>query len=141
MMQEAKLNVARMGEFAWSTFEPSKGVFNFYWMDRAITLLAVNGIQTVMGTPTAAPPAWLIQEHPDILTVDDDGRRTQFGNRCHYCGNSPEFHAATTRLAAMARWKSKHYRWQIDNEFSWCVTASLQGTVSTISCREIYIPG
>ena len=122
LMQEAKLNVARMGEFAWSTFEPSKEVFNFDWMDRAITLLAVNGIQTVMGTPTAAPPAWLIQEHPDILTVEDDGRRAQFGNRCHYCVNSPEFHAATTRLvSAMAEHFADNPNiigWQIDNEFS-----------------------
>ncbi len=122
LMQEARLNVARVGEFAWSTFEPAEGTFNFEWMDRAIALLALHGIETVMGTPTAAPPAWLIQQHPDILPIEEDGRPAQFGNRCHYCVNSPEFHTATARLVgAMAEHFGPNPNiigWQIDNEFN-----------------------
>ena len=34
LMQEAGLTVVRMGEFAWSTFEPAEGQFNFDWMDQ-----------------------------------------------------------------------------------------------------------
>lgn len=122
LMREAEFNVARVGEFAWSTFEPAAGEFHFEWMDRAITLLAVNGIKTVMGTPTAAPPAWLVQQHPKILATDEDGRQVQFGNRCHYCVNSPEMHAATKRLvSAMAEHFGPNANiigWQIDNEFN-----------------------
>ena len=55
-------------------------------------MLSVYGIDIVMGTPTAAPPAWLVQAYPDTLAVESSGRRVQFGNRCHYCVNSPEFH-------------------------------------------------
>ncbi len=122
LMTEAGFTVARMGEFAWSTFEPSKGEFNFEWLDQVINLLAVNGIQTVLGTPTAAPPAWLMAEHPEILAVDEHLRRVQFGNRCHYCVNAPEMHAASQRIvAAMAEHFGPNPNvigWQIDNEFN-----------------------
>ncbi len=122
LMRAAGLSVVRMGEFAWSTFEPSEGEYHFDWMDRAIDLLAKSNIQTVLGTPTAAPPAWLVQKYPDTLAVDENGRRVQFGNRCHYCVTSPEFHQLTRRIvSAMA----EHFGpnpavigWQLDNEYN-----------------------
>jgi len=120
LMREAGLTVMRIGEFAWSTMEPSAGDFHFEWLDRVISRLATEGIATVLGTPTAAPPAWLIQEYPDILTVEENGRRVQFGNRCHYCITSPEMRAATQRIVgAMAEHFGANPQvigWQIDNE-------------------------
>jgi beta-galactosidase len=122
LMQEAGFNVARMGEFAWSTLEPSAGNFNFDWLERAITLLAEAGIDTVLGTPTAAPPAWLVQQSPDVLAIDESGKRVQFGNRCHYCVNSVEFHTAVRRLvsALAERFGSNPHviGWQLDNEYN-----------------------
>jgi beta-galactosidase len=122
LMKEAGLSVVRMGEFAWSTFEPSEGEFHFDWLDRAIDLLAKANILTVLGTPTAAPPAWLVQTYPDTLAVDESGRRVQFGNRCHYCVTSPDFHAATQRIvSAMAEHFGPHESvigWQLDNEYN-----------------------
>ncbi|HZJ24723.1 MAG TPA: beta-galactosidase [Anaerolineales bacterium] len=122
LMKEAGLTVARMAEFAWSTMEPSAGEFNFDWLEDAIAQLATAGMVSVLGTPTAAPPAWLVQQHPDLLAVDASGRRVQFGNRCHYCVNSPEFHTATRRIvAAMAECIGKNSHvigWQLDNEYN-----------------------
>ncbi len=122
LMREAGLNVARLAEFAWSTLEPKAGEFDFEWLDRAIQLLADNGIFSVLGTPTAAPPAWLVQENPDLLAVDENGRRVQFGNRCHYCVNSTTLHGAVERLVgAMAKHfadNSNVIGWQIDNEYN-----------------------
>jgi beta-galactosidase len=121
LMKEAGLSVVRMGEFAWSTFEPAAGEFHFEWMERAIKLLGWQEIKTVMGTPTAAPPAWLVQQYPDMLAVDEDGRRVQFGNRCHYCVNSPDFHEATRRIVtAMGEFFGPNPNiigWQLDNEY------------------------
>lgn len=122
LMQEAGINVVRMAEFAWSTMEPSAGKFNFTWLDRVIEKLSAAGITAVLGTPTAAPPAWLVESHPDILAVSENGQRVQFGNRCHYCVNSPEFHEAVVRIVqAMA----EHFGsspnvvgWQFDNEYN-----------------------
>jgi beta-galactosidase len=75
----------------------------------------------VLGTPTAGPPAWLIQQHPDMLAVDMYGRRVQIGNRCHYCVNSPEFHAAVQRIVkAMGERFGPNpavIGWQFDNEY------------------------
>ena len=33
-----------------------------------------HGLKVVLGTPTATPPRWLIDKHPDMLPVDADGR-------------------------------------------------------------------
>jgi len=60
MMSEAGIRVVRMAEFSWSTLEPQWGALDFAWLDRAVSHLAGNGIDVVLGTPTAAPPAWLI---------------------------------------------------------------------------------
>ena len=122
LMKAAGFTVVRMGEFAWSTLEPAAGHFHFDWLRRAIDRLAAAGIPTVLGTPTAAPPAWLVQRPPEILAVDESGRRVQFGNRCHYCVNSPEFHTAAERMvAAMAEHFGPNPNvigWQIDNEYN-----------------------
>jgi len=122
LMREAGFSVVRMAEFAWSTMQPAAGKYDFDWLERAIGLLAAEGIVTVLGTPTATPPAWLVQQYPDMLAVDESGRRVQFGNRCHYCVNSAEFHAAVLRLVkAMAKRFGKHPHvigWQIDNEYN-----------------------
>jgi len=122
LMREAGLTVARLAEFAWSTLEPAEGDFHFDWLERAVSALASADIATVLGTPTAAPPAWLVQQHLDLMAVDESGRRVQFGNRCHYCVNSPEFHAASRRIVgAMAeRFGANPHviGWQLDNEYN-----------------------
>jgi len=121
LMQEAGFTVVRMGEFAWSSLEPAVGEFRLEWLDRVIQLLASAGIVTVLGTPTAGPPAWLVQQYPDLLAVNEHGKRVQIGNRCHYCVNSPEFHTAVQRIVkAMAERYGPNPNvigWQFDNEY------------------------
>ncbi len=120
MMAEAGIRVVRMAEFSWSTLEPRRGALEFGWLDRAVSLMAENGIDVVLGTPTAAPPGWLIAEHPDILPVDREGL-FPFGHRRHYCPNNPTYHQETRRIvAALAERYGADERvgaWQIDNEF------------------------
>jgi beta-galactosidase len=122
LMRAAGLTVARMGEFAWSAMEPAAGAFDFGWLERAIEQLAAVGLVTVLGTPTAVPPAWLVQQFPDLMAVDDSGRRVPFGDRCHYCVNSPDLAEAIARLVAAL---AEHFGanpnvigWQIDNEYN-----------------------
>jgi len=136
LMKEAGFTVARLGEFAWSTFEPAEADFHFKWMDRAIDLLAKNGLVTVIGTPTAAPPAWLTHNYPGTLAMDQDGKKYEHGRRCHYCVNSVEYHTHTRRIVnAMAEHFGPNPNiigWQFDNEYGtvcYCDTcrAKLQG--------------
>jgi beta-galactosidase len=63
-MQQARMNVVRVAEFAWSRMEPREGAYDFGWLDRAIALAGERGMSVVLGTPTATPPAWLTAKYP-----------------------------------------------------------------------------
>ncbi len=121
MMRQAGLTIVRIGEFAWQLMEPAPGRFTWAWLDLAIDTLALQGLQIVLGTPTATPPAWICKADPDILPVDAQGRRRRFGSRRHYCPNSPAYRSHTERIVrAMAMRYGRHPNvmgWQIDNEF------------------------
>ena len=120
LMKDMGIQIVRMAEFAWQALEPEKGRFCFEWLDEAIALLGSYGIYTMLGTPTAAPPAWIIEENPDILPIDSKGQRKGFGGRHHDCQSNEVYHIHIRRLVtAMA----EHYKdnpyvlaWQIDNE-------------------------
>ncbi len=121
LMQEAGFDVVRMAEFAWSRLEPAPGRTDFAWLDRAIDLLGAHGIQTIIGTPTASPPPWLMAMHPDAYRVGEDGRRATFGNRQEHCQAHPGYRERTRAIVAAL---AEHYggnphvlAWQIDNEF------------------------
>ena len=81
MMQEAGVNVVRMGEFAWSYFEPKEGVQDFSKYDEAIALLYEHGIRTIMCTCSRTVPPWLLTKFPGILTSDRNGNLKSPGHR------------------------------------------------------------
>jgi beta-galactosidase len=58
---EAGMNVVRMGEGAWSVWEPEEGRYDFSLFDRALELCQKHGLKAIMGTPTYTPPAWLTE--------------------------------------------------------------------------------
>ncbi len=121
LMRAAGFNLVRMAEFAWVLMEPSEGQFDFSWLDEAISLLGENGIRTILGTPTAAPPAWLCHNYPQVMREDEWRRKVTFGNRQQCCVNVPKFHDATDAIvSAMVEHFGNNENvigWQIDNEF------------------------
>lgn len=116
------LTWVRIGEFAWSRMEPEPGRFDWDWLDRAIDTLGKAGLKVVLGTPTATPPRWMLDKHPDMLAVDKQGRTRGFGSRRHYCfshrGYRAECAAIVTRMAE--RYGKNPYvaAWQTDNEYA-----------------------
>lgn len=56
LIKESGINTVRMGEFAWNRFEPNEGEFHFEWLDLVIENLGMDGIKTIICTPTACPP-------------------------------------------------------------------------------------
>jgi beta-galactosidase len=134
LMAEAGLSFARLGEFAWARLEPRPGELDLDWLDEVVEILARAGLDVILGTPTAAPPTWLIEQHPEILPVRMDGRVQPFGNRRHYCPNRPAFRAATERIVgALADRFGDDERvsaWQIDNE--------LGGRCYCDACRDAF---
>ena len=79
-MAELGLTWVRIGEFAWSRIEPEPGRFDWDWLDRAIGVLGKAGLKVVLGTPTATPPRWMLEKHPDMLAVDAEGRPVHPGD-------------------------------------------------------------
>ena len=81
-MAEAGFTVVRMGEFAWCRMEPQEDRFDFGWIEQAVAILAERGIQTIIGTPTAGPPSWLVafgRPEDDSRQVYEEGGVWQFG--------------------------------------------------------------
>lgn len=121
------LRFVRLAEFAWSRLEPQAGQYDWGWLDQAIETSAAAGLQVVLCTPTAAPPAWLVELHPEILPVGRDGQTKGFGSRRHYDFSSPVFRDFSRSITrAMAERYGQHpavVGWQTDNEFGWGDTA------------------
>jgi beta-galactosidase len=120
-MKDAGIGRIRIGEFAWSSLEPEPGEFRWKWLDDAIDLAGEFGIQVVLCTPTAAPPVWLAEHHPETLPVNEVGYRNPFGCRQHRCYNSPAYQKyADIIVTELAKRYGSHpnvVAWQLDNEF------------------------
>lgn len=120
-MVEAGISIVRIGEFAWSRLEPTPDHLTFDWLDRAIGVLGSAGLQIVLGTPTTTPPRWMIDKHPDMLAVDENGHPRKFGSRRHYCFSHAgylEECRRITRILAERYGRNPHIiAWQTDNEF------------------------
>src|ERR1700761_4336307 len=91
LMEQAHIHFVRVAEFAWSTMEPSEGDFQLDWLDRAIRLAEKHHIAVVIGTPTAAPPAWLTQKYPETLRTMADGRKDEHGGRQQFDFADPKY--------------------------------------------------
>ena len=120
-MRELGIAYVRIGEFAWKQLEPEPGAYSFDWLHRAMDALGGVGLKIVLGTPTACPPKWLMDRHPDIAPTNEHGCRRAFGSRRHYSFSSPVFRAESRRITeAVARAFGRHDAlagWQTDNEY------------------------
>lgn len=120
-MADLGIRFVRIGEFAWSRLEPARDHFDWAWLDRALDVLNMAGLQVVLGTPTATPPKWLIDQRPDILAWDETGQPRRFGSRRHYCFTSPSWREETARICLiLAKRYGDHpavVGWQLDNEY------------------------
>jgi len=119
LMKKYGIEWVRIGEFMWSVVEPREGEFDFSILDESIQLLKDNGIKIILGTPTATPPAWLVNKYPEILPKGWDGRVRRFGSRRHYSLNSKPYLEYALRITEKyaSRYKDTVDAWQIDNEF------------------------
>ena len=102
--------------------EPTEGVYTLDWLERAINLAGKHGIYTVLGTPTAAPPAWLTSKYPETLRIDENGRRAEHGNRLQYNWSDAKYRSLSREIVRRLAMRFGHnpfvLGWQIDNEIS-----------------------
>jgi beta-galactosidase len=121
-MAKLGLTWVRIGEFAWSRMEPEPGRHDWGWLDRAIETLGKAGLKVVLGTPTATPPRWMLDRHPDMLAVDAEGRVRGFGSRRHYDFSHQGYRTECAKIVGlMAERYGKNpavAAWQTDNEYA-----------------------
>ncbi|WP_084106767.1 beta-galactosidase [Caloramator proteoclasticus] len=120
-MVDMGVEVVRIGEFAWHIMEKEEGKYDFSFFDMVIEKLKKRGIKVIFGTPTATPPAWLINKYPEILQRDENLMPRSFGGRRMYCYNNETYREYTKKIVTEL---ANHYKnedsiiaWQIDNEF------------------------
>ena len=120
-MHDLNMNVMRMAEFSWALMEPEEGKYEFQWLHSIIEKLHANGIDVILGTPTATPPAWLGEKYPEIYKIDENGIRKTHGARrnCSYTsGIYKEYsYRICEKMAQEFGDKPGVIAWQTDNEF------------------------
>ncbi len=120
LLKQSGINTVRMGEFAWSRMEPKEGVYTFQWLVDIVNDLGESGIDTILCTPTACPPAWLVEKYPDILYQDNRRIVRPFGGRRHYCYTNPTYRDYSQKITEMLSLAFKDNPYvigvQIDNE-------------------------
>ena len=120
-MFDMGIRTVRIGEFSWSKLEAEPGTLNVDWLRRAIDTLYNAQLGVVLGTPTATPPRWMLDKHPDLLAIDAQGQTRGFGSRRHYCFSYLPYRDECCRIVtALAEAFGKHpgvVGWQTDNEY------------------------
>lgn len=120
-MVDMGLSWVRIGEFAWSRIEPEPGQLRWDWLDRAMETLGEAGLKIVLCTPTATPPRWMLDKHPDMLAWDAEGRPRGFGSRRHYDFSHEGYRTEAVRIATLMGERYGRnpfiHAWQLDNEY------------------------
>ncbi|MBQ1894322.1 MAG: beta-galactosidase [Clostridiales bacterium] len=80
LMKQAGMNVIRIAESTWSTWEPEDGVFDFGKLHIMLSKAREYGLSVIIGTPTYAIPSWLALKYPHILAETASGRHL-YGHR------------------------------------------------------------
>lgn len=114
------VNVLRIAEFAWGKMEPEEGKYSLDWLKKIVDKLYDNGIYTVMCTPSATPPRWMLDKYTEMRRVLPDLIRSDVSSRCHVCKSSvvarEKNRLIVTELAKAFAGHKGIIGWQIDNE-------------------------
>ncbi|HEY3782393.1 MAG TPA: beta-galactosidase [Fimbriimonadaceae bacterium] len=122
LMQKSRFTVATMGMFAWAKLEPSEGVYDFGWFDEVVDKLTKGERWFILGTPSAAPPAWFSNKYPETLRTRPNGVRQRHGNRVNFNIGSALYREKTREInRKLAERYGNHPRllaWHLSNEYN-----------------------
>jgi beta-galactosidase len=138
LMKEAGVTFLSVGIFSWALLEPSEGQYNFGWLDEVMDNLAAHGIKVALATATAAPPAWLVRRHPEILPVTADGSVLGPGSRRHYTPSSAVYRRYASGITRVIAERYKNHPalalWHVDNELG-CHVSEFYGAEDAAAFR------
>ncbi len=122
LMKLAHINSATINIFSWAMLEPQEGVYNFQWLDEIMDKLYENGIDVILATPSGARPPWMAQKYPEVLRVEENGIRNEFGVRHNHCLTSPIYRKKVREINTKLAERYKNHpalkMWHISNEYS-----------------------
>jgi beta-galactosidase len=98
LMAEAGLNVIRVGESVWSTWEPEDGRFSLDWLEPVLDGAHQRAIKVILGTPTYAMPPWLVRKYPEVRAERRTGESIPYGHRQDADYSHPAFRFYADRL-------------------------------------------
>ncbi|WP_454852576.1 beta-galactosidase [Promicromonospora soli] len=120
LMVAAGINVIRVGESVWSTWEPRDGELDLEWLAPVLDAAGARGIDVIIGTPTYAVPPWLQTAYPEIAVERRTGEPVPWGARQEIDYSHPafRFHAERVIRAILGRYASHPavIGYQVDNE-------------------------
>ncbi|AZP03786.1 beta-galactosidase [Jeotgalibaca ciconiae] len=120
-MKKIGMNTARIGEFAWSTFEPKKDQFDFTILEDTLKELEKQNMYAILCTPTMTPPIWLTAGETNMMHQTNEGLTFIHGARQHVCTNNPFFRdrarVYAEKLAEFLKDYDNVIAVQLDNEF------------------------
>jgi beta-galactosidase len=138
LMKEAGVTLLSVGIFSWALLEPKEGQYDFGWLDEVLDNLAGAGIKVALATATAAPPAWLVRKHPEILPVTADGTVLGPGSRRHYTPSSAAYRRYATGITRVIAERYKDHPalalWHVDNELG-CHVSEFYGEEDAAAFR------
>ncbi|WP_426764104.1 beta-galactosidase [Pseudarthrobacter sp. 1G09] len=139
LMQEAGVNFLSVGIFSWALLEPVEGQYDFGWLDEVLDNLAGIGVKVALAIATAAPPAWLVRKHPEILPVTADGTVLGPGSRRHYTPSSAAYRRYATGITRVLAERYKDHPalalWHVDNELG-CHISEFYGEEDAAAFRR-----
>ena len=120
LMRQAGFLTVRLADTNWERLEPAEGQYSFAWLDNALQILSRHGIRSILCTSSYAPPAWMIQKHPEFYLVNEEGARHRWGGMGFMCLNNPIYRQYVAKLVSALSSRYGHNSnvigWQIDNE-------------------------
>ncbi len=121
LLEDAHINEATINVFSWALLQPDEQTYDFSMLDRIVDLLVRHGFAIVLATGTAAIPAWMARDYPQVMRTGVDGTHQVFGGRHNFCPTSPDFRrfarALASRVAERYAGTPGLEAWHVNNEY------------------------
>ena len=134
LLEDAHINEATINVFSWALLQPDEQTYDFSMLDRIVDLLVRHGFAIVLATGTAAIPAWMARDYPQVMRTGIDGTHQVFGGRHNFCPPSPDFRRLANSSGRCNTIESRRLqRWHTSSRA--CSTGSFE------TCRRPGAPG
>ncbi|KKI89207.1 beta-galactosidase [Bacillus sp. SA1-12] len=122
LMKLSHTNAFSVGIFAWSALEPEEGVYTFEWLDEIFDNIYKNDGRIILATPSGARPAWLSEQYPEVLRVNQNRVKQLHGGRHNHCFTSKVYREKTQKINRLLAERYGNHpaliMWHISNEYS-----------------------